>query len=78
MQIVKFANFCNPDPTAFQAYNHFTFHWEKMNTRSAVTCHNAKKYLLALSPSVVGSCFRLFSDILVPDGIEEGNLQHIA
>jgi hypothetical protein len=77
MQIVNFANFYNPDPTACQAYNHFAFHWEKMNTKRAITCHNANKYLDRSSSSVVGSCFRLFSDILVPDGIEEGILQHI-
>jgi hypothetical protein len=29
------------------------------------------------SSSVVESCFRLCSDILVPDGLEEGNLQHM-
>jgi len=40
MQIVRSANFHNAGPTAFQAYNQFAFHWEKMNTETAITCHN--------------------------------------
>jgi hypothetical protein len=68
MQIVKCANFYKADPTAFRAYNHFPFHWEKMNTKTAITTHNANKYLPTFAAKwkglVVGSCCHWCSDIL--------------
>jgi len=79
MPIGKCANFYNRDPTAFQAFNRFAFHWEKMNTKRAITSHNANKYLgpAATKTSVFGSCCHCCADKLVPDAIEEGNLQHM-
>jgi hypothetical protein len=80
MQIVKCANFYKADPTAFRAYNQFPLHWEKMNTKTAIRSHNANKYLPTFAAKwkglVVGSCCHWCSDLRVPDGIEEGHLQH--
>jgi hypothetical protein len=52
-----------------------------MNTKRAIASHNANKYLRMLAAklksSVVGWCWHWWSDILVADAIEEGNLHHM-